>query len=503
MPLDKKKQVEQSPKPRLREINRNQIQLRPTDVEKLIPADHMARAIWELMGELDLSGFYQDIEAVEGKAGSPAYDPRLLCSMWLYAYSEGINLAREISRLCEYHPGFQWLTGMEVINYHSLSDCRKNHKEALDRLFSQVLAAMSVEGLVDLKRVMHDGTKIKASASGKSFRREKRVKAHLKMAQEYVSKLSEPLIGEEKTPQEEAGQKRAAAKKQERLEKALQELEKIQETKSGNEARVSENDPESRIMKQGNGGYAPSYNVQISTDAKAGIIVGVGVSQSASDYEELPEAIKRIEENLEKKPEQVVTDGGFTSGENIVEMSERGIDFIGSLKDPEAQKAKDLKRRGVTPEFAPTKFIYSSQENSYTCPGGKQLSYVGQRKTTGKTIFTYRARAKDCRACRFKSCCCPKAVSGRSLVRSEDDPVVAAFKEKMQTESAKAICRQRGGIAEFPNAWIKAKIGLRQFCLRGLAKVSTEALWACLTYNIQQWLRYRREKAVCCAVGTA
>jgi hypothetical protein len=59
----------------------------------------------------------------------------------------------------------------------------------------------------------------------------------------------------------------------------------------------------------------------------------------------------------------------------------------------------------------------------------------------------------------------------------------------MKTEEAKEIYKQRSEVAEFPNAWIKDKIGLRQFRLRGLAKVTVEAMWACLTYNISQWIR--------------
>jgi hypothetical protein len=61
----------------------------------------------------------------------------------------------------------------------------------------------------------------------------------------------------------------------------------------------------------------------------------------------------------------------------------------------------------------------------------------------------------------------------------------------MQTEEAKGIYRQRGEMAEFANAWIKAKLGLRQFHVRTLAKVKLEVLWACLTYNIQQWIGAR------------
>src|SRR4030042_1289626 len=77
------------------------------------------RAIWEFVGRLDLSRYYEDIEVIEGEAGRPALDPRLMISLWIYAYSKGIGSAREVSRLCEYDPASQWLTGMEPINSHT------------------------------------------------------------------------------------------------------------------------------------------------------------------------------------------------------------------------------------------------------------------------------------------------------------------------------------------------------------------------------------------------
>ena len=75
------------------------------------------------------------------------------------------------------------------------------------------------------------------------------------------------------------------------------------------------------------------------------------------------------------------------------------------------------------------------------------------------------------------------------MIRAVHSPVVRQFAEKMDTQAAKAIYRQRGAVAEFPNAWIKDKLGLKQFRLRGLTKVRLEILWAALTYNIQQWVR--------------
>ena len=66
---------------------------------------------------------------------------------------------------------------------------------------------------------------------------------------------------------------------------------------------------------------------------------------------------------------------------------------------------------------------------------------------------------------------------------------VAAFREKMKIEAAQRIYKKRGPVAEFPNAWIKDKLGIRKFRLRGMTKAKTEALWGAFTYNVQQWIR--------------
>ena len=174
----------QLPKPRLKPVDRKQLLMRTVDVEQLVGEDHPVRVIWEFVGRLDLSAYYRDIEAVEGVAGRSAWDPQLLISLWVYAYSTGVSSAREVSRLCEYDPAYQWLTGLEAINHHTLSDFRVENKPALDELFQQLLGLLSAEGLITLQRVMHDGTKVKACAGVDTFRREERIRAHLELARQ-------------------------------------------------------------------------------------------------------------------------------------------------------------------------------------------------------------------------------------------------------------------------------------------------------------------------------
>ncbi len=243
-------------------------------------------------------------------------------------------------------------------------------------------------------------------------------------------------------------------------------------------------------MKQSDGGFAPSYNAQLSTDAAHGLIVGVGVTQAGTDYNELVGAVERVEESTGQKPKQMVADGGFTSRENILAMDARGIDLIGSIGEYSEQSTGQLRRRGVAEAFYPQAFADDAEQDVYRCPAGEVLRHDSQERKIGVVHHRYRAPATVCAACAFKAQCCPQNESqGRTISRAVEASAVQAFTAKMQTAEAKAIYRLRGAVAEFPNAWIKTKIGLRQFRVRGLLKVGLETLWACLTYDIQQWIR--------------
>lgn len=193
-----------------------------------------------------------------------------------------------------------------------------------------------------------------------------------------------------------------------------------------------------------------------------------------------------MERNLGRLPQQVVADAGFTTRETILKLAERQVDFIGGTV--EAGK-RSRPRPGIGPAFRSAAFVYEAKHDIYTCPAGKELGRRGtQRTRVGVLHHVYPAKATDCRACVFRQKCCAGAAP-RRIFRAENVPAVAAFVEKMQTEAAKAIYRLRGAVAEFPHAGLKAKIGLRQFRVRGLKKVRGEALWACLAYNLSQWIR--------------
>src|ERR1019366_3743158 len=422
--------------PLLRRINREQMLWRAVDVEQLIGEDHPARAIWELVGGLDLEGFDAGIECSEEEGGRPAYDPRLLISLWIYAYSQGIGSAREVARRCEWEPALQWLTGCETVNYHTLSSFRVEHREELDELFTQVLGLMSAEGRITLEQVVQDGTKIKAQAASDSFQGEAKIAEHLERARRRVREMGEPDAEPKPSRVEQAG-RRARRERQQRLEQGLEELQKLLPSKP--RARVSVSEPEARRMRQADGGVAPNYNVQIAADAAQSLIVDVKVTQAPNDSEQLAPAVGRIAARLGRKPRQMLADGDFTNRRSIEAMVQLEVDYVGSLR-----KGRPGKDNTGTGRFTTAVFFYDPEHDHYVCPGEKHLRYEDRHKHKSGNFFDrYEARASDCQSCPLKPQCCPSNQHrGRGLLRTEETAAMIAFRQKMATPEAQKQYRR-------------------------------------------------------------
>ena len=487
-------------RPRLVSVNRQQMVMRAMEVERLIEEDHPARSIWELVGRLDLRRYYAEIAAVEGRAGRDHTDPQVLISLWLYAYSRGISSAREVARRCEYEPAFQWLCALDLISHRTLSGFRSGHQAALNDLFVQVLGMLSAEGLITMERVTLDGTKIKANAGGNTFRRQETLEAHLQLAREQVRLMEEQAAAEEQMARRQvAARRRAARQRQSRLEAALREVERMQREKKDDRgsfvARASTTDPEAHVMRNGEGGTVPSYNVQLVTDSAQGLIVNVDATTDAVDHHQLAPALERCKQTLGRVPPQAVADGDYTNHASVEAAANCGVDFYGSW--PESWKPGERDAQGRSGAFLSSAFPYHAEPDCFTCPAGKTLTHhATQKRANGLRIQEYRAPKAACRSCALRSQCAPPKARPawvRSIGRSEEPAATVAFKAKMATEQAQQIYAQRSRLAEFPHAWIKERCGLRQFRCRGLLKATLEATWAVLSYNLTRWFALKRQ----------
>jgi transposase len=314
--------------------NRTQVELRPVDLEALLPPGHAARLVWRFAEGLDLSAFYAAIQARAGGPGRTPIDPRILVALWLYATIDGVGSAREVDRLCTSHDAYRWLCGGVSVNYHTLSDFRVDHHTALDDLLTQSIAILRHRRVVSLARVAQDGTRVRASAGVGSFRREGTLRECLKEAHKLVERTKRQGAGG--LSRDEAAQARAAADRLARVEEALAELPAVAAAKARSarkrkgppkEARASTTDPEARVMKMADGGYRPAYNVQFATDHDSDVIVGVAVT-NASDQHELVPMLTQIETRTGRGPDTLLVDGGYVGHPAIDEATARGVTFV-------------------------------------------------------------------------------------------------------------------------------------------------------------------------------
>jgi transposase len=423
---------------RLRRPERMQVQMRVMCPDELVPAGHPVRAVAALVQTLDLSRFARPIKAREGSAGRDATDPQLLVSLWLYACIRGIGSARGLARRCQDSRAFGWLCGGVTVNHRLLSDFRVGHADALDELFTQVVASLVEQDLVKVRRISQDGVRVRAAAGAASFRREDRLAELLERAGAHVRELrrqlDDPRQAAAAGAAKAAAKARAAEDRRERLARAIGQLPELKERqaeaarKAGNGARgkrlrgkqprVSSTDPEARVMKMPNGGFNPAVNVQLAADTDSRAIVGVRVVNEGSDSAGLSGPMREeVERRTGRRVEQHLLDGGYVRTEDI-----------------EAAHA------GAVELFMPPK--------TATNPANR----------------------------------------GRELEpKPGDSEAVLAWKARMRSEAGKAIYKQRASTSETVNADLRGHRGLGQLTVRGLGKARCVALWCALAYNVMHF----------------
>lgn len=317
-------------RPRLRLAVRDQVLMRCAALDELLPAEHVARALWAYVSRLDLSPLLADVKAVEGRTGRATTDPRILLTLWLYATVEGVGSARELARLCETDAAYEWIAGGVTLNHHTLADFRALRGPLLDRLLTQSVASLMAANVVDLNRVAQDGMRVRASAGGKTFRRRAKLEEYLAVAQEQVARLKaeqdedDPGAG---TRRVQAARQRAAAERQAKVEQALEELQKIEAKKPASKrdtARASTTDPECRFLKMPDGGFRPGFNVQYATDTKTQVIVGVDVTNVGSDKGEMGRMHEQLKHRYGRVPQEYLADGDFATKQDVETLAAAG-----------------------------------------------------------------------------------------------------------------------------------------------------------------------------------
>ena len=370
---------------RLRQANRGQMTWGRIDLDAQLPDDHPARAVWAVVERLNLTAFYAQIEARDDVAGAPAIDPKILIALWVYATSEGEGSAREIWRLTQMHSAYRWICGGVEVGYHTLSDFRSQGGERLDELITQVLGLLMKQNLVDLNRVAQDGTRVRASAGAASFRREQTLTELMQEARTHLEAVTREAADPTMSTRRAAARKRGAEQRLERLEAALKQIPEVTETKKRSGAkdatvRVSTTDPDARVMKMGDGGFRPAFNVQFATTAdEARVIVGVEVTNRGSDAGQSTPMLDQIEERTGVRPDELLVDGGYAQHEAIDQAAEQEVTVYAPVPKPREGETRDphTPREGDSEAVAAWRQRMGTEE-------GKEI--YKQRAATAETV---------------------------------------------------------------------------------------------------------------------
>ena len=412
--------------------------LLPPSLREWLPEDHLVYFVSEVIDQLDLSAIHAVYE--KEKRGQPPYDPRLMTKLLVYGYCTGVFSSRRIQKRLREDIPFKVLAAGNEPDFRTISDFRKIHIGALEKLFEQVLAMALECGAIQLGRVSLDGTKLKANASkhkamsyGRMKEKQQQLKEEVKQllaAAEAADEEEDCQFGSQRGdefPEElQRRESRLArikeAKKvleQRARDKAAAEGKSAAEAKPEDKDQYNFSDPESRIMK-GADGIVQGYNAQAAVEPTLLLIVGQSVTEAANDKQQLVPMVELIEQQSGQRPEAILADNGYCSEQNLehlesTEQPHRRIEgFIATGKQKHGEHRLPA-QRGPLPQ---------------------------------------------------------------------DATKVDRMKRKLQTKMGRAVYAARKCVVEPVFGQIKQARGFRQFLLRGKEKVKGEWALLCLTHNV-------------------
>ena len=358
------------------ECNRNQMYLMPPSLKEWLPESHLAWFVMDAVEQMDLSGFYEKYRA-DGW-GRSAYEPSMMLSLLLYAYSMGERSSRQIERLCETDIAFRVVTTNHNPDHTTISRFRQENEKKLEELFVSVLTLCAEAGLVKVGVVALDGTKIKANASLSANRTDEHIKKEVKKILSEASakdKEEDQRYGKDKRGDElpdalkdrrsrlvrlKECQKRLERESKEKVAEQQKKIDarQVEEALSGckkrgrkplapdevvnKEKKANVTDPESRIMKTAKG-YVQGYNGQAVVTEEQ-IIVAAEVTQEENDVKQLEPMLKKAKANInevgvEEEMGTGLMDAGYWSENNVKGREEVGEILIATKKDWKQRQA--------------------------------------------------------------------------------------------------------------------------------------------------------------------
>lgn len=469
----------------LRPYNQDQIFLLPPSLNEWIREDHPARVFSEIIDRIDTTTFRQEKEE-----GRPAYDPKMMIKALLWGYATGIRSSRKIEERLEQDIAFMWLGGLEKPDFRTLCLFRTNNKEALEKIFTDVIVMAQSMGLATLGLVAIDGSKVRANSGIDTFKKVEDWEHTLRGARKEAQRIMTEAEAADKEEDKAYGEvsrgdelPKGIEKIRDRIEKIEALMKKARELGKEGKARVSLTDAEASFMHRGNTSI-PAYNAQIAvTDDQ--LIVYADVTAEPVDVNQTKEVVEGIRENINRTPGILLADTGYSGGANLRYLEDNCIDaYI-----PESGERHIGDKRSTRAHlFGKEDFIYHENVDKYTCTQGEVLTPVAKSQSKGKYSLRigtiYRTKRGVCAECARKYDCTTNPTKGRSVTRDGYEPYRERMRAKIITPEGKSLYGKRKCLVEPVFGQIKTRGGFNQFLLRGLQKVKLEWKIAAIAHNL-------------------
>lgn len=504
--------------------DREQLVLFEQRLDDAVPAEHPVRLLDEILGRLNWSAW----EAVyHGRLGQPPIHPRVLASVLLYGLLKRTRSSRTLEEAVQVRVDFRWLAEGRSVDHTTLSEFRRKHSGELKDLFVQVALVARQMGLLPLTQLAYDGTRLRADNRRSGSRTPQELRELREKLGERFNELERRV--EEADRREDQSRSDAAlsdelkdvTRRLSRVDAALEELKRVEESGETVPSRVPLTDPESRVTPNKEGGFAPNYTPLATVDVESGLVVAADVIAMTDEDRHLVDQLERVQEDfgLDRLPEEVLADGMMASGDNLVELESRGVTLYAPApsRDPEQNPAlrddpatpvaeeqwDKLPAKGKPPQLTKEAFVYDPERDCYWCPTGQKLT---PRNTTSELTKSgrrskrtrYRAEASTCAACPLAARCVQAKRSkpkGREVSRYDHEPHKERLAERMASDAAQQKYARRREAAERPFAVVKRCFGARRFLLRGVDQVRTEWRWLTTAFNLQCLMRIIRSRA--------
>lgn len=413
----------------------------------IVAEEPLVGLIDEIVGRLELGSLYSR----HSESGRAFYDPAMQLKVLFFGYCDGVRSCRELAKHIRYDLRYRYFCGSLRPDFRTINRFRKDNLDLLGGYFAHLVMFCQESGVLDASVLALDGTKLRASSSGRSLKKTRdRLSRHFR-DQLRADSAADGVV--EELPSSDAS--------------------------SGDGGAVRGSDPDARFMKTGEGGKRLSYNAQAVVDGHQ-IIVAADVSTNADDSVSFRPMVERCRDVLGDALGTLVADGGYYSGRNIAYASERGLDAY-----------LPVARSGRVPDaaFHRDKFVYDGVNDRYRCPAGQWLCYRSTRTRHGIRRRHYAGCAASCGRCCLRSRC--TTARYRTLEISEYYWQERQMTAKLQTPAGRAIYRRRQALVEPVFGNLKFNLGFGRFHVRTLQKVRGEFFLMCIAHNLKKLLSLR------------